>query len=120
METIVITKADINSTIPVGAIGVSTAFRVAPIFNSTSLSLEIIGSSTNSGNINAPNFRNQNWRNYSSDPVIRALSRAEIISEINAMFGKWNNREDIGDDWLENIRRGWDNRLDDIFNSNRN
>lgn len=120
METIVIARADNSSTIPVGAIGVSTAFRVAPEINSTGVSMGIFGSHTNTGNINAPHYWNQNWRNYSSDPTIRALSREEIISEINAMFGKWENREDIGEDWLENIRRGWDTRLDDIFNSDRN
>jgi len=49
------------------------------------------------------------------DQNLPALSDEEIKAEILAAFGAWANREDITDDWLEELRRGWVERLDEIY-----
>ncbi len=53
--------------------------------------------------------------NYSEDPEILAMSEEEIRAEILAAFGAWADRDDITDDWLDDLRRGWSDRLDDLY-----
>lgn len=43
------------------------------------------------------------------------MSDEEIISEANASCGTWADREDIDDNWLEDMRSGWADRLDRIY-----
>ncbi|GIV66682.1 MAG: hypothetical protein KatS3mg054_0668 [Chloroflexus sp.] len=51
----------------------------------------------------------------SEDPEILAMSEEEIRAEVLAAFGAWADRDDITDDWLDGIRRGWSDRLDDLY-----
>lgn len=51
----------------------------------------------------------------SEDPEILAMSEEEIRAEVLAAFGAWADRDDITDDWLDDIRRGWSDRLDDLY-----
>jgi hypothetical protein len=50
------------------------------------------------------------------DAEIQAMTMDEIISAIEAQFGAWADREDIGDDWVERLRSESDDRLSDIYN----
>lgn len=50
------------------------------------------------------------------DPETAAMSLAELRKIALAAFGSWADRDDIGDDWLENIRSSWDDRLDELYN----
>jgi hypothetical protein len=52
---------------------------------------------------------------FDNDPEIAALTDSELMADINALFGAWEDREEITDDWLENMRRGWDDRLTDLY-----
>jgi len=52
---------------------------------------------------------------YEDDPEIAVMSKVELIAEVEALFGVWVEREDITDDWLTEIREGWDERLADIY-----
>jgi hypothetical protein len=55
---------------------------------------------------------------YEEDPEILAMSDKEIVSEARAAFGMWADRDDITDTWLDELRGGWENRLDDIYGPN--
>lgn len=50
----------------------------------------------------------------SEAPEIPAISEEEI-SKILASFGAWADREDITDDWLDNLRSGWEQRLKELY-----
>jgi hypothetical protein len=52
------------------------------------------------------------------DPEIAGLTDNELMAEIDAAFGAWKDREDITDDWLDNMRHGWDDRLTDLYGQN--
>lgn len=52
---------------------------------------------------------------YSEDPEILAMSEEEIRAEVLAAFGAWADREDMTDDWLDELRRGWNDRLDELY-----
>jgi hypothetical protein len=52
---------------------------------------------------------------FEEDPEIMALSDSEIKTEVVSMYGIWADRDDIGDDWLNNMRSGWSNRLEDLY-----
>ncbi len=55
---------------------------------------------------------------YEDDPEILALTEDELRAEVEAAFGSWADREDINDEWLEDLRRGWSVGLDELFNNN--
>ncbi|HSW63407.1 MAG TPA: hypothetical protein VLH56_08865 [Dissulfurispiraceae bacterium] len=59
----------------------------------------------------APNDREL----YEDDPEIQAMTDKEIIAEARAAFGSWADRDDITDDWLDEIRAGWSSRLDELY-----
>lgn len=45
------------------------------------------------------------------DEEIRLLSREDLLRDVLAMAGDWADREDISDDWLNNL---WGDWADDI------
>lgn len=49
------------------------------------------------------------------DPETAAMSDKEILAEVRAMFGAWADRDDIDDNWLDDIRSTWDDRLDGLY-----
>ncbi len=54
-------------------------------------------------------------KNYSDDPEVAAMTRDELTQSILSLAGKWANRDDINDDWLDNVRASWDTRLNDVI-----
>lgn len=55
---------------------------------------------------------------YDNDPEILALTDAQIKAEALAMNGAWVDRDDINDEWLDNLRSGWNERLDEVYGPN--
>jgi hypothetical protein len=57
--------------------------------------------------------------NFEDDPEIAAMSNAEIVAAAKALCGAWANRQDIDDNWVENMRNqwsdGWKERLADLY-----
>ena len=41
--------------------------------------------------------------------------RDDIATSIRAMFGRWANRGDIADDWLDNLRQDWEGRFTKLY-----
>jgi hypothetical protein len=40
----------------------------------------------------------------------------ELVKQrIKEAFGMWADRDDIGDDWLDEIRAGWEERMKRIY-----
>jgi len=57
--------------------------------------------------------RNRNV--FEDDMEIAYMSDEAIEAEVLAMFGSWADRDDITDTWLDDIRGGWDTRLDELY-----
>jgi hypothetical protein len=73
-----------------------------------------------SGTSSMPNIITMTSKNSAidDDPEIAGLTDNELMAEIEAAFGAWKDREDITDDWLDNMRHGWDDRLTDLYGQN--
>lgn len=55
-------------------------------------------------------------RTPSSRPVSkRNLSRAAKVKLARETFGMWADRQDLTDDWLNEIRAGWEERIRDLY-----
>ncbi len=108
----------------------STPQQPIPVWKSTDLrtsspvplSFRAMNSMINAIIINASSSRE--WQsmkkfrttsNYFEDPEILLMSEDEIKVAVLAAFGAWADREDITDDWLDDLRRGWSDRLDDLY-----
>jgi hypothetical protein len=52
---------------------------------------------------------------YEDDPEIVAMTDEELAEAAAALFGSWAERDDIDDDWLDNLRSGWDERLKELY-----
>lgn len=48
-------------------------------------------------------------------PKKRKDTRAEQVKLARESFGMWADRKDINDDWLTEIRAGWEKRLDELY-----
>lgn len=44
-----------------------------------------------------------------------AASDANLWNEVEKLFGAWADRNDLADDWLDQLRNEWDNRLADEY-----
>ena len=44
----------------------------------------------------------------------QAVKKWNETAEARAAFGSWADRDDIGDDWLDELRKGWSGRLDEL------
>jgi hypothetical protein len=67
--------------------------------------------SSDSGTVNINSSPDDSVSLYTTDPEILALTRGELIAKISELGGKWAGREDINDDWLNDLRSNWDERL---------
>ncbi len=52
---------------------------------------------------------------YEDDPEIAAMSRKELKAALEAAFGAWADRDDINDEWLDNLSKGWSLRFDELY-----
>ena len=43
------------------------------------------------------------------------LSEKEKLDLALSCFGAWKDRDDINDNWLNDLRSGWDERLNDLY-----
>ncbi len=43
------------------------------------------------------------------------MSDEEYLAALGALGGIWADRDDISDNWLEEIRDEWDKRLDGLY-----
>ncbi|MEJ5202572.1 MAG: hypothetical protein WHV66_10115 [Anaerolineales bacterium] len=94
---------EISSFVPL-SIGAMNSMIVTNMFNASS------SREWRSMTENKPRFID-----YSEDPEILAMSEEEIRAEVLAAFGAWADREDMTDDWLDELRRGWNDRLDELY-----
>ena len=44
----------------------------------------------------------------------------KIWQDLEPLFGLWADNEETDDDWLRNLRSGWDNRLRDLYDFEEN
>ncbi|MBI4671417.1 MAG: antitoxin family protein [Chloroflexi bacterium] len=51
----------------------------------------------------------------SSRRTSRPSKRAQQIKLARESFGMWADRQDITDDWLDEIRAGWERRLNELY-----
>ena len=49
------------------------------------------------------------------DPDLLNLSDTEIKAAFDSLFGAWAGREDFTEEDLEDMRRSWSDRLDDLY-----
>jgi hypothetical protein len=58
-------------------------------------------------------------RMFEEDPDLAAMSDKELVAAAKSLYGAWAGREDIGDNWLEEMRAEdaseWDKRLAEIY-----
>lgn len=52
---------------------------------------------------------------FEDDPEILAMTDEELTSAALSLFGSWADREDIGDDWLDEIRSHWHDHWEDRY-----
>jgi hypothetical protein len=45
---------------------------------------------------------------YEPDPEIAAMSDEELLAEVKLLFGAWADRDDLDDNWRDEIWEGWD------------
>ena len=55
---------------------------------------------------------------FEEDADIARMSDNAIAAEVLAMFGSWADRDDINETWLDDLRGGWDTRLDELYGTN--
>lgn len=49
------------------------------------------------------------------DSETAAMTDEEIKAEVLAMAGSWADRDDIDDNWLDDLRASWDDRLEELY-----
>jgi hypothetical protein len=49
------------------------------------------------------------------DPEIGAMTDEELVEAAETLFGSWADRDDIDDNWLENLHSGWEARLKELY-----
>jgi hypothetical protein len=52
---------------------------------------------------------------FEDEPEIAPMSIDELRAAVEAAYGAWADREDITDDWLDNLRTGWNYRLEKLY-----
>lgn len=52
---------------------------------------------------------------FEEDAAIATMSEKAIEAEVLAMFGSWADRDDITDNYLDDLRGGWGTRLDELY-----
>ena len=52
---------------------------------------------------------------YTDNPELLRMSKPDYIAAIAALSGIWSDRNDISDNWVDEIRSEWDKRIDDLY-----
>lgn len=97
---------------------IGTLPRPSRVEDSSVRALNLKVATANSGLPNvAPLPVNARDVRYTNDPEILRMSKAEYIAAIEALSGIWSNRDDISNDWVDEIRSEWDKRVDVLYGS---
>jgi hypothetical protein len=49
--------------------------------------------------------------------LIQTEDRIKMWADFESLYGAWADRDDMGEDWLDNLRAGWNVRLADIYDA---
>lgn len=112
-------KSQSSTDVPLDIISCETEIRESDIIGSSlAKELPLYFLLINSTDPKLSNMTPKPRMLYEDDPEIAAMTDEELLSSVKAMFGAWADREDITDDWLGEIRRGWGKRIDKINGTN--